>query len=143
MTAPTITVPKSPKEKTEGLVYFPRMLDKIRLQAAGKLGAGYKENYGKGVDGWCTDFLRVSHAELEKRVGEGGTDEEIFEWCQTHGRGLNRTDIFVWNQFVLKLGWNDVATRVLDRQKAEAGLSERVDILTLADFMDVDEGRGE
>lgn len=122
-------------------MYFPRMLDKIRLQAAGKLDAGYQENFGKGVDGWCTDFLRVSHADLAKRVGEGGTDEEIFEWCQSQGRVLNRTDLFVWNQFILKLGWNDVATRVLDRQKAEAGLSERGDILTLADFMDVDEGR--
>lgn len=143
MTAPTITVPKSLKEKTGGLIYFPRMLDKIRLQSAGKLGAAYQENYGKGMDGWCTDFLRVSHAELEKRVAEGGTDEEIFEWCQTHGRGLNRTDIFVWNQFALKLGWNDIATRVLDRQKAEAGLSERVDVVTLAHFMEVDEGREE
>jgi hypothetical protein len=141
MTAPAITVPKSPKEKTAGLMYFPRMLDKIRLQAAGKLDAAYQENYGKGVDGWCTDFLRVPHPELEKRVAEGGTDEEIFEWCQTQGRGLNRTDIFVWNQFVLKLGWNDIATKVLERQKAEAGMSGRVDIVTLAGFMDADEGR--
>lgn len=122
-------------------MYFPRMLDKIRLQVAGKLGAGYQENYGKGVDGWCTDFLRVSHADLAKRVAEGGTDEEIFEWCQTRGRGLNRTDIFVWNQFVLKLGWSDIATKVLERQKAEAGMTDRTDIVTLAGFMDADEGR--
>jgi hypothetical protein len=31
------TCPKSPKEMTRGMMYFPRMLDKIRLHARGEL----------------------------------------------------------------------------------------------------------
>jgi hypothetical protein len=34
--------PKSPNEKTQnGMVYFPRMLDKIRLHASGELHEDY------------------------------------------------------------------------------------------------------
>ena len=38
--------PKSPKEMTKGMMYFPRMLDKIRLHARGELHEDYHENLG-------------------------------------------------------------------------------------------------
>ncbi|MEI6297734.1 MAG: DUF5069 domain-containing protein [bacterium] len=34
-------VPCSPNERTNGMVWFPRMLDKIRLPARGELPADY------------------------------------------------------------------------------------------------------
>ena len=44
---------RSPYLKVGRLVYFGRMLDKIRLHAAGKLPeADYGANLGKGFDGW-------------------------------------------------------------------------------------------
>ena len=144
MTEPTpteITAPKSPADKAGGMAYFPRMLDKIRLQAAGRLGPDYQENYGKGVDGWCTDFLRIRHEDLVHRVAKGGTDEEILQWCFTQGRELNRTDLFVWNHFVAKLGWKDIATKVVRRLKSDRGFEDRDDIVTMVDFIDADEGR--
>ena len=48
----------------------------------------------------------------------GGSDEEIFAWCQQHGRGLNETDLLVWNNFVGKRGWRDDAQPRL-RQRIE------------------------
>jgi len=41
------TYPKSPKEMTGGMMYFPRMLDKIRLHASGELSEDYHANLGK------------------------------------------------------------------------------------------------
>jgi hypothetical protein len=38
--------PKSPKEMTRGMIYFPRMLDKIRLHARGELHEDYHKNFG-------------------------------------------------------------------------------------------------
>ena len=38
------TYPKSPKEMTGGMMYFPRMLDKIRLHAQAELHEDYHEN---------------------------------------------------------------------------------------------------
>src|SRR3954470_23786289 len=40
------TYPKSPKEMTRGMMYFPRMLDKIRLHARGELTEDYHRNLG-------------------------------------------------------------------------------------------------
>jgi Domain of unknown function (DUF5069) len=53
--------PKSPKEMVGGMMYFPRMLDKIRLHAQGELGTDYHQNLGKAhaADGACCAFLGV------------------------------------------------------------------------------------
>jgi hypothetical protein len=137
------TYPKSPREMTGGMMYFPRMLDKIRLHARGELGADYHANLGhrKAADGACTNFLRVSYADLRDRVLAGGTDEEILEWCFEKGRRLNQGDLIVWNGFISKFGWNDFATPVLERQKQKAGIEGRTDIITIPDLIDLDEGR--
>jgi gluconokinase len=119
------------------------MLDKIRLYARGELGEDYHANLGKerAADGACSNFLRVKYEELRDRVLEGGSDEEILEWCYEKGRRLNRGDLVVWNGFVSKLGWNDFVTPVLAEQKQKSGLAHRTDIITVPDFIDLDEGR--
>jgi len=69
-------------------MYFPRMLDKVRLHARNELSEDYQANLGKrtAADGACTNFLRVNYAELRDRVLAGGSDEEILEWCYEKGR---------------------------------------------------------
>ena len=135
------TVPCSPFDETGGLKYFPRMLAKIRLHAQGKLWEDLHANLGKGQDGWCAEFLHVNYEDLRARVLQGGTDEEILQWCQEQGRPLNDTDIFVWNAFATKLGWNDRVSAILTKRKAESGLAHRDDIQTMAHYIDADEGR--
>ena len=137
------TVPKSPKELTDGMMYFARMLDKIRLHARGELGEDYHTNLGapRTADGVCTNFLRVRYDDLRDRVLAGGTDEEILEWCYENGRRLNAGDIRVWNGFISKLGWNDFATLSLEEEKQKHGVEHRADIVTIADLIDLDEGR--
>jgi Domain of unknown function (DUF5069) len=129
----------------DGLRYFGRMLDKIRLHALGELHSDYHSNLGhvKGGDGRMCNFLRVDYEQLRRRVLEGGTDEEILEWCYQNGRRLNEGDLFVWNNFSAKLGWNDFATPTLERWKKELGISDRADIQTMGDLFDFDEGRRE
>jgi gluconokinase len=64
------TYPKSPKEMTRGMIYFPRMLDKIRLHASGELHEDYHKNFGtsRTADSACCNFLRVHHRDLRERV---------------------------------------------------------------------------
>jgi len=137
------TYPKSPKEMTRGMIYFPRMLDKIRLHARGELHEDYHKNLGgqRAADGACCNFLRVTYADLCERVLQGGTDEEILEWCFENGRRLNEGDLMFWNSFGSKLGWRDFATPTLERAKKKAGISDRDDIATIPDLIDFDEGR--
>jgi hypothetical protein len=137
------TAPRSYLDRTGGMTYFPRMLDKIRLHAAGQLREDCHAMLGRsfGGDGLCCNFLRIDYDELKKRVLEGGTDEEIFEWCQEKGRRLNKGDLTIWNAFVQKLGWKDHATATLEKWKSESGHADRRDLLTIPDYTDVDEGR--
>ena len=125
-------------------MYFPRMLDKIRLHARGELGEDYHLNLGhrKAADGACCNFLRVDHVDLRERVLAGGTDEEILEWCFEKGRKLNEGDLIVWNGFIAKFGWRDFATPTLERIKKRSGIEDRADIVTIPDLIDFDEGRG-
>jgi gluconokinase len=135
------SLPCSPFDETCGVLYFPRMLAKIRLHAEDRLWVELRDNLGKGVDGWCTGFLHVLYESLKTRVLEGGTDEEILHWCEANGRKLNDTDKLVWKHFVTKLGWNDMVSPMLAKRKAENGLTDRDDIATIGHFIDVDEGR--
>jgi gluconokinase len=125
------------------MIYFARMLDKIRLHARGEFRADCHANLGlrMGGDGLSCAFLRVAYTDLKIRVLEGGTDEEILDWCFQQGRKPSEVDLLVWNEFGRKLGWNDRATLILEKLKAESGLAGRNDIVTLFDYTDVDEGR--
>lgn len=135
--------PKSPTEMTGGMMYFPRMLDKIRLHGRGELAEEYHANLGRPrtVDGACTNFLRVNYNVLRERVLKGGTDDEILEWCYQNGRRLNAGDMVVWNGFVSKLGWNDFATPLLEEAKQTCGITHRADIMTIPELIDLDEKR--
>ena len=84
--------PRSPSGMVGGLRYFGRMLDKIRLLARGELNSDYHANLGhpKAADGRICNFLRVDYERLRQRVLEGGSDEELLEWCYQNGRGVKR-----------------------------------------------------
>lgn len=137
------TYPKSPKEMTRGMMYFPRMLDKIRLHSRGQLHEDYHKNLGaqRAADGACCNFLRVDYRDLRDRVLQGGTDEEILNWCFENGRRLNEGDFLIWNSFTSKLGWRDFAAPNLEEGKRKLGISDRDDIATISDMIDFDEGR--
>ena len=132
---------RSPSERVADFFYFGRMLDKIRLHAKGELPPDYHANLGKGFDDKCVRFLRVNYGELVERVKKGGTDHEILLWCFTVGRTPSEDDIYVWNEFMRKRGWNDEVSEIVKRRKAEAGMSDRSDIQTAFQFIDADEGR--
>ena len=132
---------RSPTQKVGGLFYFGRMLDKIRLHAKGELPPDYNANLGKGFDEKCVLFLRVDYDRLVDRVKKGGTDEEILQWCFDVGRRPTEDDLYVWNEFMRKRGWNDEVSEMVTRRKAEAGMSDRSDIETSFQFIDADEGR--
>lgn len=135
------SLPCSPLDETAGIKYFPRMLGKIRLHQAGFLWEDLHGNMGKGSDAACSSFFHVDYETLKSRVLEGGSDEEILTWCMEHGRVLNETDKLVWNHYVQKLGWNDHITAILAKRKADGGWGDRDDIQTIAQYIDLDEGR--
>jgi gluconokinase len=135
------TAPLSAYQETLGMIYFARMLDKIRRHAAGTLREDFCDNLGSGFDGRCANLLRVAYADLVARVMQGGSDEEILKWCFETGRELNEGDIFIWNNYLKKAGWKDGASEILARRKKESGLEARDEIETMLEYFEYDEGR--
>ena len=135
---------RSPFDQVKGVVYFGRMLDKIRLAAAGKLPEGWQPMRGTMVqgtlDGRCCNFLHIDYAALEAETLKGGSDEELLAWAFANGRQPSEEEIEVWNAFMTKRGWRDAGTQRLNERLAEIGLPPGT-VQTMFEFIDLDEGR--
>jgi gluconokinase len=133
---------RSPYAKVGRLVFFGRMLDKIRLQAAGKLPEPWCANIGAGqpyfFDARTCAFLGLKHEELAARTLQGGTDAEILAWAESRGVPRSDQDCLMWNQFMMKVGWRDDRTEALQTRTRAHGYSH---VATAFDFIEVDEDR--
>ena len=135
---------RSAYDEVGGIVYFGRMLDKIRLAAAGKLPEGWQPMRGfvKGGFDWrCCLLLGIDYAALEAEALKGDkSDEELLAWAFAQGRQPDEHEIEVWNAFMTKRGWRDAGTQRLNERLAELGLPPGT-VQTMFEFIDIDEGR--
>jgi gluconokinase len=136
---------RSPFEQVKGIVYFGRMLDKMRLAASGKLPEGWREARGTNMpnsfDARCSRFLGVDYAALEKETLKGSsTDEALLAWAFKNGRQPSEEEIEIWNAFMTKRGWRDSGTQRLQERLAEIGLPPTA-AQTMFEFIDIDEGK--
>lgn len=134
---------RSPNEKVGGIVFFGRMIDKIRGHADAPLDENYAPFLGKGFDGRTCNFLKISYPDFTDhvRAHPGASDDELLEWACSHGRRPDDEAIFIFNEFCRKYGWNDEATDRLKWRKETSNLAERADIVTMFQYIDADEGR--
>jgi len=133
---------RSPYDQVGGIVYFGRMLDKIRLHEAGLLPPDYIPNLGSGFDDRCVRFLDIEYDILVNRVKEGGTDDDLLEWCFRSGQKPTTEQIEVWNEYMRKRGWNDSGSARLRERLQEGNYGPKGDgIHTFFDYIDLDEGR--
>jgi len=135
---------RSPFDQVNGLVYFGRMLDKIRLAAGGKLPEGWQAMRGTATsmtfDARCCRFLHIDYGALEAEALKGGSDEELLAWAFKNGRRPSDEEIEVWNAFMTKRGWRDAGTQRLNERLTEIGLPPGT-VQTMFEFIDLDEGR--
>jgi Domain of unknown function (DUF5069) len=125
------------------LVYFGRMLDKIRLSDQGQLPPGYNLGDQNPIffDGVCCRFLGVEYQQIVNQTRAGRSDEEILEWAYEAGKHPTADEVSHWNSFMTKCGWRDRSTASLNRWKKQLGLENRTDVQTFFDLYDADEGR--
>ncbi len=132
---------RSDFELVGGLVYFGRMLDKIRLKAAGQLPCDYHTGTANRThfDARCTTFLRIKYERVVERVLQGDSDEEILEWCFQSGYRPSADEIEIWNGFMTKRGWRDSSSAQLEKAKEAGGFANRPDIQTWFDLHKAEE----
>lgn len=138
--------PRSPKEKVGGLVHLGRLFDKIRLRHKGLIP---DYNYlTAGFDKYLLDYLDLKGEDLERRVLQDGTDEELLAWVKTNGKALSEAEIRMWNMKVLTGEPKDDAARERFNARLVAIAAKRgmtVDklpkVTTWVDAIELDEGR--
>ncbi len=134
--------PRSPRETMCGWMHLPRLIDKIRLQLAGKLPADYLANFGKGFDALWLETAEVGLEELTEVVRRSLTDGEVADWVRERVRKpeeAKRTHA----QGMLAPPDPADAERVARFQfrKQQAGLAGRNDVRSFVDIIDADEKR--
>jgi uncharacterized protein DUF5069 len=138
--------PRSPKLMLGGLAHLPRLIDKIRLRHRGEI---QDYNYlTVGFDKFLLDLLQIKGSELEARVLQGGTDDDVLAWIQARARPLSDEDIRGWNERILHGGPKDDAgrQRFQDRlagiaAKRGVRVSSLPTITTWSEVIELDEGR--
>ena len=142
----TAQYPRSPKEEVNGLCFLARLIDKVRMRNAGQI---QDYNYlTAGLDKYLLDKMEIQGTDLEKRVMEGGTDEEIADWVKANGKALTDEEKAEWNNMVLTFGPKaEMAQKAFDRNKAaladKRGVSvdDLSHITTWCGLIEHDEGR--
>lgn len=135
---------RSPSETVGGIVYFGRMLDKIRLHEEGKLPEDWAtmvgDSHAGSFDSRCCSFLQIDYADLKDETLKGASDDGVLEWVYSKGRKPSFEEIEVWNGFMMKRGWRDSASQRVKERLKEIGL-EPDTVATMFEFIDLDEGR--
>src|SRR4029453_18765066 len=101
----------------------------------------YQVNLGKDFDKKCVTFLRVRYELVVEYVNYGLSDEAILESCFGMGRRPSDSEIYIWNEFMRKRGWNDELSETLESQKKIGAMLSRSEIQPVFQFIDADEGR--
>lgn len=137
----THQAPRSPRDEIDGIVYFPRLCDKVRFHAAGTLSPDYHANLGSGMDLWTCQFLGVNYSPLADFIRAGKSDAEALAWSREHGTPRTVAELAWWSAFIKTRGFRDDLAERLAQRKAESGFQDRADIVTFMDYIDADEGR--
>lgn len=137
---------RSPYDQVGGIVYFGRMVDKIRLHGRGELPDEYVINLGEKqgmFDLRCLTFLQIRYAGLMERTLAGDSDEALLAWAFARGKQPSDEEIEIWNAFMMKRGWRDAGHARLISRIEEAGFPADCGIETMFEYIDWDEGRME
>jgi hypothetical protein len=141
-----VTYPRSPKLVLGGLAHLGRFIDKIRLRHEGQI---QDYNYlTAGFDKYLLHLLGLTGEVLERRVLQGGTDDDIVLGVKSHARPLSDEDIRQWNDQIVTSGPQDDAARQRFEGRLRDVAAKRgvtVDALppvaTWAELIELDEGR--
>jgi len=138
--------PRSLNALLGGIAHLGRLIDKIRLRHAGRI---QDYNYlTVGFDKYLLELFTLNGEDLERRVLQGGTDEDIVQWVKGRASHVSDEDIQQWNHRILTSGpQDDAARRRFQTRLNDVAAKRGVAVETLpaavtwADVIELDEGR--
>jgi hypothetical protein len=135
---------RSPRQTLGGYVFLPRLIDKIRLHAQGKLPPEYIDNLlkaGLTLDGRLLTFTGLDAEELRRAILAAKTDEQVLDWVERHAKPHTKTEKQQWIAEIEV--YRPSAEWAQWRREVYKELAVKVDPATLSlfDLIDMDEGR--
>ncbi|HWA28959.1 MAG TPA: DUF5069 domain-containing protein [Lacunisphaera sp.] len=127
--------PRSPHARLGGYVHLPRLLDKARAHAAGKIGA-YQFNCP--LDQTFFEFTGIVPAELLVAVQEGRSDTEMLAWVGAHTTRAP-FEIAAWSELRATLGPGAAGAHAWFAETISAGGKDRDDLRTYFDLLEFDD----
>ncbi len=125
-----------------GWMHLPRLIDKIRLQHAGKLHPDYQPNFCKGFDGRWLEVAGVDAQKFIEVVRNSVTDGEVCDWVLKNVKQPDSVKAAHRDRMLNYPKKDDAEMQArLKARKEAAGMSNRDDIQTFVDFIDADEKR--
>jgi hypothetical protein len=145
--APDLTQhpPRSPRVKLGGLVHLPRLLDKARAHAAGKIG---EYMWNCPLDQRLCTFLGLDIEALLAEVKQGRSDTEMLAWVTANAKQPRAPwEIRAWSDWLANLAAGSAGRHQMFADELKGHSPGREDIVTYFDRLDLDDyvsfgGRG-
>lgn len=134
----TKQAPRSPYDALGGLRFLPRTIDKMRAHVDGTAGEYYART---GFSTRLFDLLGIDADGFEAVVRANDTDEGVLAALLAHKHPTDEA-VAAYNHVVET--WPEGNPEAQDRHRAmieKAGFGHRTDIVTMADRLDLDDGR--
>lgn len=124
---------------TFGLLHLPRFIAKVKKHLAGELPPSYQRNFTKGFDGFLCLHLGVDPKTIIEIVRQNPSEKDIIQALKAIFP--QDTNPAKWNRQVVQMGMSPMGQIKLKEVKAQMGLSDRNDLLSFADLIEIDECR--
>jgi len=135
---------RSPRVTIGGYILLPRLIDKVRLHAQGKLPPEYVPNLlapAPCLDGRFLAFTGLDPEALRKAILAAKTDAEVLAWVERNAKAHTEAEKRQWMEEIDSYRPN--AHWAEFRRKTYREVAAKVDPATLSilDLIDMDEGR--
>jgi hypothetical protein len=144
METPEMGLLRSPRASLGGYILLPRLIDKVRLLAKGRLPSAYISNVlkdGITLDGRFMAFTGLNAEELRQAILSSQNDEEVLVWVQAHARPTTAQDKQAWAEQIDRYRPDEALIEYRKQMYSELASTIDVGAVSVLDLIDMDEGR--
>ena len=135
---------RSPRETLDGYLILPRLIDKVRLHARGKLAPEYHPQLlapEPALDGRFLAFTGLNAEALRAAILVAPDDAAVLSWVERHGTPRTDAEKTAWAEAID--AYRPDAERAARRAQNYPNVAATFDVgvLSVFDLIDLDEGR--
>jgi hypothetical protein len=135
---------RSPRETLGGYVILPRLIEKVRLHAQGRLPPEYHAQLlgpELTLDGRFLAFTRLDREALRAAILAAPDDAAVLAWVDRHAVPHTTAEKRAWAEEID--AYRPDAERATRRARTYSHVAARVDVgaISIFDLIDLDEGR--